>query len=194
MDASYSVPAPMETTPNTIPEKTESIKDETVKIDKTADVIESKQPQLQKEVQSIKLGTEKIRNKSDEIKSESVVHDLEKEKLTKDLQSLTNVVKQLQDAQAKEKAKRDFYLKVIIVGVFALAAVFFLWYGTSIPGTGYTMLGAVMAISSIGAVSIWNYLEENPLIITGAFVVIGIVALMMFLCKREKTNNPLGFE
>lgn len=192
----YIPPTVSPTTPNTIPEKTESIEDETIKIDETADVIESKQPELQKEVQSIKQGTEKIRNTSNEIKAESIVHDVEKEELKQKFIEVSEKVNELAEEQRKDKERRAFYLQCGVIGLFAITAVFFFWYGTKIPGTGYTVLGAMMCLVTVVTAVVWNYLEQNPLIVTGATVVFVITGTMMYLCNREKKANkdPLGFD
>ena len=198
MDAKYSVPAPMETTPNTIPEKTESIKEDTIKSDKAADTIEAKRPELKPEVKVIKDSNESIRSKSEDIKEESIVHDSEKQKLTKDIQSLTVVVKQLQDKERERERERQLdearNIKYGVIALFALTTVGFIWYGFSIPGIRYTVAGAAMAVVTVVSAIIWNYLEQKPLAVTACTVIIGIGAVTMYLMKKEEKDNPLGFE
>jgi hypothetical protein len=188
------VPESIKTTPNTIPEKTESIKQDTLKSDKAADTIEAKRPELKPEVKVIKESNESIRSKSEDIKSESIVHDTEKQKLTNQLQELTIVVKQLQDLERERKLDEARNIKYGVIALFALSAIGFIWYGFSIPGTGYTMLGAVMAVITVVTSIVWGYLEQHPLLLTGLTVFLGISAVMMYLVKREKNKNPLGFE
>ena len=193
----YTPSEPVRTTPNTIPNKTEIIKDETVKIDLTADSIEAKRPELKEETDSIKQGTEFIRVKSSEIKAESIVHDTEKSELQEELYKLTNIVTELQAVGRERQLDEARNIKYGVIGLFALSVIGFLVYGNSIPGTGYTMLGGIMAVVTVITAISWSYLEQYPLVVTGltGFLVIG--ALMMYLVKQEKKNtieDPLGFK
>ena len=187
-------PELIKSTPNTIPEKTEVIGNEANRIDTTADSIERRQPALKEEVTNIKKSTNVIRQNSDSIKTESIVHDTEKQKTTEQLQEVTVVVKQLQDSERGRKLNEARNIKYGVIGIFALSAIGFIWYGFSIPGTGYTMLGSAMAVITMSTAIIWSYLEQYPLIVTAVSVIIGIGAVMMHLCKKKKKSNPLGFE
>ena len=194
MDASYSVPAPMKTTPNTIPPKAERSIEEAENINGVADSIKKEDPKFTPEVEEIKGSTAAIIENQKLIKAESIVHDTEKQKLTKDLQEVTIVVKQLQDRERERQLDEARNIKYGVIALFALSAVGFIWYGFSIPGTGYTMLGTAMAVITVITSIVWGYLEQNPLIVTVLTVISGIVAVMMVLIKKEKNKNPLGFE
>lgn len=191
--ATYT-PEPIKTTPNTIPPKTESSIVEAENINKVADGIGQEEPKFKPEVEEIKGSTAVIIENQKSIKAESIVHDSEKQKLINELQELTIVVKQLQDIERERKLNEARNIKYGVIALFALSAIGFIWYGFSIPGTGYTMLGALMAAITVLTSIVWGYLEQNPLVVTGLSVFLGIAAVMMYLVKREKKNNPLGFE
>ena len=194
MDASYSVPAPMETTPNTIPPKAERSIKEAENINGVADSIQKEDPKFTPEVEEIKGSTAAIIEQQKSITAESIVHDTEKQKLTKDLQEVTIVVKQLQDRERERQLDEARNIKYGVIALFALTTVGFIWYGFSIPGIRYTIAGAVMAVITVVSAIIWNYLEQKPLAVTACTVIIGIGAVTMYLMKKEEKDNPLGFE
>ena len=194
MDASYSVPAPMETTPNTIPPKAERSIKEAENINGVADSIQKEDPKFTPEVEEIKGSTAAIIEQQKSITAESIVHDTEKQKLTKDLQEVTIVVKQLQDRERERQLDEARNIKYGVIALFALTTVGFIWYGFSIPGIRYTVAGAVMAVITVVSAIIWNYLEQKPLAVTACTVIIGIGAVTMYLMKKEEKDNPLGFE
>ena len=194
MDASYSVPAPMETTPNTIPPKAERSIKEAENINGVADSIQKEDPKFTPEVEEIKGSTAAIIEQQKSITAESIVHDTEKQKLTKDLQEITIVVKQLQNRERERQLDEARNIKYGVIALFALSAVGFIWYGFSIPGIRYTVAGAVMAVITVVSAIIWNYLEQKPLAVTACTVIIGIGAVTMYLMKKEEKDNPLGFE
>jgi len=184
---------PIRTTPNTIPPKTEQSVKEAENINLIAEGIEKEEPKFKPEVQEIKNSTAVIIVKQNEIKAESIVHEQESKKVVKKLQKLDIVVKELQDVERTRKLDEARNIKYGVIALFALTTVGFLAYGHSIPGTGFTMLGAVMAGTTVATSIAWSQLEQHPILVTGLSVLLVIGAAMMYLVKREKNSDPLGF-